>query len=479
MPYPEKLVKSWRACWYVPWKKTPEKKSGFPTRKAALDYARRQEIEASDQARAGLQPSDMLFEEWVNQWYAALDLEPNTMAAYQVTLENHLLPRWGDYKLTDLANAALQVDEWITGLTRAGYSDSSITSYRRLLYTLCADAIEAGHMVRNPAAKRRTRGRVAVRRKRYQAERDKRTATDPFTALLIAERCAILTGRDDDFIMVVTAFYTGARWGELIGLLISAVHPRLQIHHQLSRGNLWKEPKDGSVRDLDVPPFLARLLARQAAQVKHPAPPSGARWCPCAEGKPDKYRHRPGIHLFSGPRSWHWANNHFGPYIFDAATRGVTKPGTPQERPIRVARPAEGELGPLDVTRPFDPRRHEAVACWASLVPGMTMHGMRHSHKTWLEDLSVPAPLMNERMGHVDHSVQARYGHVTEGMRERLKAGLEQMWEEALEQRRALWPASSVGVVSELLERGSATLDSRSTPDRVLRPVRLQRADTA
>jgi len=36
-----------------------------------------------------------------------------------------------------------------------------------------------------------------------------------------AERAALLTGREDDFTMVVTIAYTGPRWGEIIGLVMN------------------------------------------------------------------------------------------------------------------------------------------------------------------------------------------------------------------------------------------------------------------
>jgi len=39
----------------------------------------------------------------------------------------------------------------------------------------------------------------------------------PLQALLVAERAALLSGRDEDFTMVVTIGYTGLRWGETIG----------------------------------------------------------------------------------------------------------------------------------------------------------------------------------------------------------------------------------------------------------------------
>jgi len=55
-----------------------------------------------------------------------------------------------------------------------------------------------------------------------------------------------------------------------------------------------------------------------------------------------------------------------------------------------------------------------------------------------MEDLGTEKVLMDERMGHIGGSVSARYAHVTPGMRERLKVGLTEQWEAALDARRGL-----------------------------------------
>ena len=41
---------------------------------------------------------------------------------------------------------------------------------------------------------------------------------------------------------------------------------------------------------------------------------------------------------------------------------------------------------------------------------------LRHTHKTLMRELGTPPKLMDERMGHEDGSVQARYDHITVGM---------------------------------------------------------------
>ena len=59
---------------------------------------------------------------------------------------------------------------------------------------------------------------------------------------------------------------------------------------------------------------------------------------------------------------------------------------------------------------------------------------------------------MDERMGHIDGSVSARYAHVTDQMRLRLMEGLTRDWNEALAARRALNPGSAVAVLDALLK---------------------------
>ncbi len=58
-----------------------------------------------------------------------------------------------------------------------------------------------------------------------------------------------------------------------------------------------------------------------------------------------------------------------------------------------------------------------AEACWLPIAKGLTPHGLRHTHRTMMEDLGTEKVLMDERMGHIDGSVSARYAHVTPGMR--------------------------------------------------------------
>jgi ABC-type phosphonate transport system ATPase subunit len=68
-----------------------------------------------------------------------------------------------------------------------------------------------------------------------------------------------------------------------------------------------------------------------------------------------------------------------------------------------------------------------------------------------MEDLGTEKVLMDERMGHLDGSVSARYAHVTPGMRRRLMLSLTEQWEASLDARRAMSPRSPVAALDRLL----------------------------
>lgn len=85
------------------------------------------------------------------------------------------------------------------------------------------------------------------------------------------------------------------------------------------------------------------------------------------------------------------------------------------------------------------------------MAAGLTPHGLRHTHKTLLVELGVARPLQDERLGHLDGTVQGRYSHVTQTMRDRLMSDLEEVWEQALELRRAMSPGSPVVALDRLL----------------------------
>ncbi|WP_337662147.1 tyrosine-type recombinase/integrase [Actinoalloteichus sp. AHMU CJ021] len=66
---------------------------------------------------------------------------------------------------------------------------------------------------------------------------------------------------------------------------------------------------------------------------------------------------------------------------------------------------------------------------WAPLLPGFHFHDLRHTHKTWLIEDTVPEVLQHKRLGHRMRGVAGTYSHVTQDMIDRMLDGLQRRWE--------------------------------------------------
>lgn len=323
----------------------------------------------------------------------------------------------------------------------------------------------------------------------------KRAVVSPLVLLLLAERAALPSGRDDEFVACILKGYTGMRWGELVGLEAkfarpSAIRIEWQLY-ELDTGELLRcPPKDDSYRTIDAPGWLANLVAEHIAR-------TSPRPCPC-HGRIYVFRGRgtesPGANLsdvarragvaagtasavFNHPdrvsaatlarvaaaiadlgyvrggakttSAPHWRRNGFATWLFTPAASGWYPKKAPRPaRPVVLA-------GPWPGVPARGRKAHErADACWLPIAAELTPHGLRHSHRSHMEELRTEKVLMDERMGHIDGSISARYTHVTPPMRRRLMANLTRQWERSLAARRELSPRSPVSVLDALLQRG-------------------------
>jgi integrase len=61
-----------------------------------------------------------------------------------------------------------------------------------------------------------------------------------------------------------------------------------------------------------------------------------------------------------------------------------------------------------------------SLASWLPLRPGLTPHGLRHGHQTWLDDLGIRYVLQSERMGHEVPGIRGARAHHTANARRTL-----------------------------------------------------------
>ena len=144
----------------------------------------------------------------------------------------------------------------------------------------------------------------------------------------------------------------------------------------------------------------------------------------------------------------HWRRSGHATWIFTPAATGWYPKKAPQE-----AHPVPVTGGPFPGV-PVRGRQASAraEACWLPIKNRLTRHGLRHLHRTLMEELGTPKVLMDERMGHEDGSVSARYAHVTDSVRAQLVENLTEVWYESLDARLLLHPRSPAPVLDRLLQ---------------------------
>ena len=500
MGYAEKRGNYYRARYWVAEGKyvTLQDASGMTAKFRTKREAKRAADDEEAKVRGGTwhDPSagQITFGDYVSRWYEAQDLAPSTMQNYRRHIEEHLMPEFETRELADILGS--DVDAWARRERERGYAESSVKTWRGTLHLIFADAVDEGLITVNPATKRRGRGKRAGRSSERGPEK---TITTPLGVLLIAERAALLSGRDDEFVAVTLAGFTGMRWAEVVGLeteyaRLGSVRVEWQLY-ELDTGELVRcPPKDDSYRTIDTPPFLSKLvsdhLARTAPKpcachgrsymfrglgtANGAVPAVGAKLADVARraevsvatvsnvlngstvvAKATRARVEAAVvdlgYVRSGSGSRpaaHWRRNGFATWIFQPAATGWY----PRKSPL-PARPVPVLAEPWPGVPARGRGAHaRADACWVPIAAGLTPHGLRHSHRTLMEQLGIPPVLMDERIGHLDGSVQRRYTHVTSEMRKRLTEELTRCWDAALDERLAMSPRSPVAVLDELLQ---------------------------
>jgi integrase len=395
------------------------------------------------------------------RWWPAQRLALNTKAQYRSLLIHHILPGFGNRPLATIVSPE-EIAAWEIALHEQpqpprGKPLSALTARkcRKLLSLILSDAVNAKLISGNAAEIPRRRGMAASEARAAAAEAEQRPWTSPLQALLIAERAALLSGRDEEFVQVITMHYTGMRWGELTGLEASHVSPgSIRIWWQLAEVNgvfVKIPPKYGSRRTIDVAPFLSDLISAHLRNTE-------ARECACerrggeplCEGTRHVFLGRPKDRPHGGHpqgRGVHQRRSGYTAWIFTPAATGWY--------PRRKPHPAH----PVPVTAtpwPGVPVRGRnaggrAQACWLPVLPGATPHSCRHGRETCMDTHGVQKVLRDLVMGHRTAGMEGVYAHITPESRAALTAADQADWNSSLAARAAISPCSPVPVLDRLL----------------------------
>ena len=353
--------------------------NGFPTKAAATDHANTLESDQPEGRFIDPAAGKITVNEWTQDWLQALDVAIRTEDFYRSLLRRHILPRWGEHGLVDVSG--IKAAAWAKDLRTAGYAAVTVASVMKLLSLLLADAAEERLIPANPI-RARHRGR------RRSEQRPERIWATPAEVLAVADNAAsIPVWGPGAAMLIVTAGWTGARWGELAGLQRHNTHlddgyividPHIGAVVESSRGVELAPPETAeSARTITLPPFLIELLRAHLATDTH-------------------------RFVFVSPRGEMHRPSNFGRRALNPAVNGTLD----QARPLVRLEPAK---------------------------PGLTFHGLRNGHKTWMIADGVPEVAQARRLGHIlGDRIQETYSHVAAEVEARLLYGLQDRWLKAV-----------------------------------------------
>lgn len=334
--------------------------STHPTRTAAKNRAKAVDTEQLQDTYIDPTVGKILLRDWATMWLDAHTVSLATAAKNEIYLRVHILPRFGDLPLNAITR--MTVKAWVNDLSKRR-APATVNDILGLLSMLMSEAVEERRITLNPCRKLRVSTAV-------KAERPWATEAQ---VLAIAGHLPAA-----EALLVITAAYTGMRWGELVGLqrpncrLDTArihVDEKIGALHEISGQVELGPPKTpAAVRSILLPPFLVARLREHL----------------------DSHGHS---FVFTGADGGHYRRSNFGSRFWRPATNGV---------PSKLIAP---------------------------VIPGMRFHDLRHTHKTWMIEDGVPEVAQAKRLGHRLAGVRGIYSHVSPAMEQSLVAGLQKRWD--------------------------------------------------
>jgi hypothetical protein len=161
---------------------------------------------------------------------------------------------------------------------------------------------------------------------------------------------------------------TQIQYSSPTGNALITVDPDKGALHEIGgRLELGPPKTPASARPIHLPKFLVQLLTEHAARQHHD-------------------------HVFTGPRDGLLRRANFRDRIWQPAVAGNKKRG------------------------------------WAPIQASLTFHGLRHTHKTWLNEDHADKALQHQRLGHRMPGIEGTYSHVTQPMTEHMLTALDTRW---------------------------------------------------
>jgi integrase len=197
---------------------------------------------------------DVAYGDWADRWLAVKEpkLAPSTVELYRYLLRRHVRPRFVDVAVGRIT--AVDVQDWLADLHAGDLSPNTVAKAYRVLRGSLDAAVDAGLIKHSPCS---------LKGAGTERHEEMRIAT-PEQVAAVAEAAGPRWEA-----LIVTAAYSGLRWGELAGLrpcdvdleagTIQVVRKLEEVNGRLSYG----PPKTAAGhRTVGIPSFVALSIAR-------------------------------------------------------------------------------------------------------------------------------------------------------------------------------------------------------------------------
>ena len=198
-------------------------------------------------------------------WKGKVKIKPATLRTYEAILSVHLVPYFGEAKLSEISRKNIQ--DFVKDLVDWGrLSPKSIHNILSVLREILVDAQADGSLIRNPYLKIEKPAIVKSEvgpLERHEIE-------------LFLQNC-----EPENRALFYTAIFTGMRHGELLGLKwgdIDWANGQILVRRSLYKGR-FQEPKSrSSKRKIDMGPSLGEVLKRYKAEQSKIRLKAGKEW---------------------------------------------------------------------------------------------------------------------------------------------------------------------------------------------------------
>ena len=226
----------------------------------------------SDRQEPLVKGEEIPLKAYAERWLAtvATELKPSTVRSYRQLLDLHLLPVFGDFKLTDITRA--RVKQLLAAKRSSGLSKNTVRLIRACLSTVLGEALDDELVKANPTASASRRRGQKPNSTVGERQQVIRPLSDEELARFLdvakhdrpeRRRHEVLYG-SENFALFLTLARTGVRPGEAFGLNwedIDFSKREILIERTLSSSGHVGTTKTGRSRRVDMSLELASALA--------------------------------------------------------------------------------------------------------------------------------------------------------------------------------------------------------------------------